>query len=1162
MQNLPRKFNPGLNQDDKSLIEQYVVRLPLLKILLETIEDNTERPICQHHLYYGPRGRGKTMLMARVAAELRVNPKFSNNWIPIRLLEESYYEISNIGEFWLEVMSELTLSMPDENQENAQLSLKHLKENWSHPNLEQMAQATVLEQLDNINKKAIIMIENMHQLLDEIKDDDFGWAIRRVMQNEPRIMFLVTATTRFDNLDNAQQPFFEIFATSELPPLKRSEAARLWNSLTKSDKTEEQIAPLDILTGGSPRLLNIVAQFAKKNSIRELMENLTGLVDEYTEYFKSQLDVLAPKERRVFLALADLWSESTAKEIAERARMDIRSTSALLGRLEHKGALIVNAETPRRKTYLIAERLFCIYYKLRRERNQEALIEGLVKFMVDFYTPREIEDFRSLLSSINSLTEAESFALKKLSVMYTKTDSFALEIKNITDEVSPEFKKDIESISAKYEDGERAYFKGEFDESITELESIINQYGSREEPEIMRQVAKAMVNLAVTYGQQGEIEKALFGYENLIGRYQSREESEIIVLVAKAMDNQAVTYGLQGEMEKKLAGYENLIARYQAREEPEIMEQVARAMVNLAVTYGEQDEIEKALLGFEHLIDRYQSREEPEIIVQVIRSMFNQAVTYVRQGEIEKALAGYKNLIGYYQSRKESKIIVLVAKAMKNLAVIYGQQDEIEKALASYEHLIERYHSREEPEIMEQVATAMNGLAEAYWNQNDEEKVLANYENLIARYQAREEPEVMEQVARAMVNLAVTYGQQGEIKKELAGYEHLIERYQAREELEIIVQVAEAMGQQAVTYGEQDEIEKALLGFEHLIDRYQSREEPEIIVQVIRSMFNQAVTYVRQGEIEKALAGYKNLIGYYQSRKESKIIVLVAKAMKNLAVIYGQQDEIEKALASYEHLIERYHSREEPEIMEQVATAMNGLAEAYWNQNDEEKVLANYENLIARYQAREEPEIMEQVARAMVNLAVTYGQQGEIERAFVGCEKVIRLYQSRKESTFIVEMVALAMNNQSYLLAMEKKWHQAEQSYEKALSYLDDIAFPDQDIYSSIASLGMLLSKQAQKLSSTLQSCLVKLITEATRQPTSEERMTLAIGIGAVLPTEIALTIIQESQGNETLQPLIVALQLEKGEKVRVAEEVLEVAEDVRKRMEKMRKTFCNPEAP
>jgi hypothetical protein len=116
---------------------------------------------------------------------------------------------------------------------------------------------------------------------------------------------------------------------------------------------------------------------------------------------------------------------------------------------------------------------------------------------------------------------------------------------------------------------------------------------------------------------------------------------------------------------------------------------------------------------------------------------------------------------------------------------------------------------------------------------------------------------------------------------------------------------------------------------------------------------------------------------------------------------------------------------------------------------------------------------------------------------------------------------------------------------------------PDLDVYISTASLGMLLSKQAQTLSSTLQSCLAKLITEATQQPASEERMTLAIGIAAILPTEMALSVIQESQRNETLQPLIVAVQLENGEKIRTSEEALEVAADVRKRMEEMRKSFC-----
>ncbi len=1071
MQNLPRKFNPGLNQDDKSLIEQYVVRLPLLKILLETIADNNQRPVCQHRLYYGPRGRGKTMLMARAAAELRVNPQFADHWIPIRLLEESYYEISNIGEFWLEVMSELALSLPTAYQQNANKSLQHLKQNWSHPNLEQMAQAAVLEQLDTINKKAVIMIENLHQLLDEINDDDFGWAIRRVMQNEPRIMFLVTATTRFDNLDNAQKPFFEIFATAELPPLKRRESAKLWNSLTQSDKTEQQIAPLDILTGGSPRLLNIVAQFAKKNSIRELMENLTGLVDEYTEYFKSQLDALAPKERRVFLALADLWSESSAKEISERARMDIRSTSALLGRLEHKGALKVNAETPKRKSYLIAERLFCIYYKLRRKRSQEAVVESLVQFMVDFYTEKEIDDFRSLHLGKESLTEVELFTLEKLSIAYQQAEAAHLAIENKIDPASPDFNKDLELISTQIEDGVSAYYNEQFDESISKWQSVIKQYGLREEPEVMAQVAKATFNLALAYDLQGQPDKAQNGYAQLIERYQNSEEPAIIEQVAKAMLYQALTYSQQGQPDKALDGYAQLIERYQGSVEPAIIEWVAKAMVNQAVTYGQQGQPDKALDGYALLIERYQNSEVSAIIGQVAKAMFNQAVTYGQQGQPDKALDGYAQLIERYQNSEEPAIIEQVANAMFRQALTYGQQGQPDKELDGYAQLIERYQGSVEPAIIE-------------W------------------------------VAKAMLNQALTYGQQGQPDKELDGYAQLIERYQNSVEPGIIELVAKAMLNQAVTYGQQGQPDKALDGYAQLIERYQNSVEAAIIEWVARAMLYQAVTYGQQGQPDKALDGYAQLIERYQNSVEPAIIEQVAKAMVNQAVIYGQQGQPDKELDGYAQLIERYQNSVEPAIIEWVATAM-------------------------------------------VNQAVTYGQQGQPDKALDGYAQLIERYQDSEEPA-IIEQVATAMVNQSNQLAINKNWSQAQQSYQNALVYLENKKCPDQDIYTSTLSLGMLLSKQAQQFSSTLQSRLVKLVSHANQQSATEERMALAMGIGALLPTEQALSIIQESQGHEALQPLIVALQLEMGEKVRSAEEILEVAEDVRKRMKEINQSLLD----
>ena len=101
-----RKFNPGTFQSDEELSRQFVVRERELGIVLEILHGNVGAPSCQHVLLVAPRGRGKTMLLARVAAELRTNREFSERLLPIRFMEESQ-EIFNMGDFWLETLFHL-----------------------------------------------------------------------------------------------------------------------------------------------------------------------------------------------------------------------------------------------------------------------------------------------------------------------------------------------------------------------------------------------------------------------------------------------------------------------------------------------------------------------------------------------------------------------------------------------------------------------------------------------------------------------------------------------------------------------------------------------------------------------------------------------------------------------------------------------------------------------------------------------------------------------------------------------------------------------------------------------------------------------------------------------------------------------------------------------
>ena len=384
-----RKFNPGTFQSDEEVMEQFVVRKHEFDIALEVLRGNIESPSCQHVLVVAPRGRGKTMLLARAAAEMRTDDELAGRLLPVRFMEESQ-EIFNIADFWLETLFHLARESAAHNPELArELRETHadLSTRWREQSLEAHARAAVLAAADRLDRKLVLMVENLHSLCESV-DEDFGWKLRGVLQSEPQIVLLASATSRFEGLDDAEQPFFELFRIIGLEPLTTEECRRLWQVVSGDAVSGREIRPLQILTGGSPRLLVIVAGFARHHSLRQLMEELVTLIDEHTEYFRSHLEVLAKTERRVYLAIIDLWRPSSTAEIAARARMDVRTVSTMLGRLVERGAIIAEG-SGRKRLYAAAERLYSIYYKLRRERDEAAVVENLIRFMVVFYNEKE-----------------------------------------------------------------------------------------------------------------------------------------------------------------------------------------------------------------------------------------------------------------------------------------------------------------------------------------------------------------------------------------------------------------------------------------------------------------------------------------------------------------------------------------------------------------------------------------------------------------------------------------------------------------------------------------------------------------------------------------------------------------------------------------------------
>ena len=912
-----RKFNPGTFQSDREVVEQFVVRTRELDTVLGILRDNAGSPSCQHMVVVAPRGRGKTMLLARTAAELRTNGDFSGRLLPVRFMEESQ-EIFHLADFWLETLFHLAGECESRDPGLAgELRARHaeLSGRWREPALEGQARASVLDAADRLGRRLVLMVENLQALFRDV-DEDFGWKLRSVLQTEPQIMLLGSATSRFPGLDDGEQPFFKFFRIIDLQPLVTEECRLLWEMVSGDAVSGREMRPLEILTGGSPRLLVIVAGAARHGSMRRLMEELVVLIDNHTEHFRGHLDVLPKTERRVYLSVLDLWQHSTPGEIAARARMDPRIVSTMLGRLVNRGAVTVDG-SGRKRQYAAAERLYSIYYKLRRERDKAALVENMIRFMAVFYSEAEQEAMFPALVSGEAEPAAIRDGLDRAAAGIPAPDRLLRGLRRPRVETAPSLREEISS-------GPPA--------------DVNAQAGADEFIERLRaDIAQRL--------DDGAFAKVIEIVDRALDPQSGVLSGSSGTLVAWALNRKADACLEMGDWDRAVAACTEVVARFGASRETRLEREVAEALNGKTFSLLNLGEPRSALPVCEDVVERFGASGDAVLRQRVAFTLLWKGLVQEELGELDSALQTYRRVAGRLETSQEPEVERCVARAMVRKASVLRKLGDPEGSLRSCQDVVDRFGESEDPELAQVIATAQFAKGHLLHVRGELAPAISVWEAVVERFGASDEPELQRCVARAMVRKGSVLRKLGDPEGSLRSCQDVVDRFGESEDPELAQVIAAAQFAKGHLLRDRGELAPAISVWEAVVERFGTGDEPELRPYVAMALSCNASVHEKLGNLDEALSAYEEIHRRFGANSDRELHDLVANAWIGKAEILARHGRHDRRSETFEEVERSLGKLGEQRPTELTRRAMRAHAQLLLAQRDIPAAMERFQSL-------------------------------------------------------------------------------------------------------------------------------------------------------------------------------------------------------------------------
>ncbi len=391
---------------DADVIATFAARQLLLGRLLDQLGGEKPNSRAQHHLLVGQRGMGKTLLLARIAAELRTGP-LAERFIPLVFAEEQY-AVDRLSKFWLNCLDSLA---DEEDRAGHHKAVEHidaivnrlnaqLAKSGNDELLAREAVEAFLQAARETERRPVLLVDNVQLVFERLSEEE-NHRLREILMRSGCPILVGASPSPPPESQDYGAAFYDHFKVHYLRPLDLQEMqlvlSHLADVMGSSDvrqriqKNLNRLAVLRQLTGGNPRTTVTLFLLYAEDFSPSVFSDLENLLDRATPLYKSQFEELSPQQQVIASAIADHWDPITSRLIADNTGLAQSQISPQLDRMERTGflekvELFGNASTG----YQLAERFFNIWFLMRSaSRRQRRQVEFLTRFLQSFYEAHE-----------------------------------------------------------------------------------------------------------------------------------------------------------------------------------------------------------------------------------------------------------------------------------------------------------------------------------------------------------------------------------------------------------------------------------------------------------------------------------------------------------------------------------------------------------------------------------------------------------------------------------------------------------------------------------------------------------------------------------------------------------------------------------------------------